>query len=42
MGSTLLAYPYHICPTCALHRRAYVIEKERLVDEWEVAGATAF
>jgi D-threonine aldolase len=28
----------HICPTCALHRRAYVVENGRTVDEWEVAA----
>jgi D-serine deaminase-like pyridoxal phosphate-dependent protein len=38
LGSTLLAIPVHICPTCALHRRAYVIENGELVDEWEVAA----
>lgn len=38
LGSTILAVPVHICPTCALHRRAYVIENGELVDEWEVAA----
>jgi hypothetical protein len=28
----------HICPTCALHRRAYVIEDGAVVDEWEVSA----
>jgi D-serine deaminase-like pyridoxal phosphate-dependent protein len=37
-GAALLAFPTHICPTCALHRRAYVVEDGRLVDEWEVAA----
>lgn len=37
-GHALLAFPSHICPTCALHRRAYVVEDGRLVDEWEVAA----
>jgi D-serine deaminase-like pyridoxal phosphate-dependent protein len=37
-GATILALPIHICPTCALHRRAYVIEEGALVDEWEVAA----
>jgi D-serine deaminase-like pyridoxal phosphate-dependent protein len=36
VGSALLAIPTHICPTCALHRRAYVIDNGGLVDEWEV------
>jgi D-serine deaminase-like pyridoxal phosphate-dependent protein len=37
-GTPLLAIPMHICPTCALHRRAYVIENGALVDEWEVSA----
>jgi D-threonine aldolase len=37
-GSAFLAFPMHICPTCALHRRAYVVENGRTVDEWEVAA----
>jgi D-serine deaminase-like pyridoxal phosphate-dependent protein len=37
-GTPLLALPVHICPTCALHRRAYVIEDGNLVEEWEVAA----
>lgn len=37
-GTPILALPSHICPTCALHRRAYVIENGNLVDEWEVAA----
>lgn len=38
VGSPLIALPFHICPTCALHRRAYVIENGEQVDEWEVAA----
>jgi D-serine deaminase-like pyridoxal phosphate-dependent protein len=37
-GTPVLALPTHICPTCALHRRAYVIEDGDLVDEWEIAA----
>jgi D-serine deaminase-like pyridoxal phosphate-dependent protein len=35
-GTAMLAFPTHICPTCALHRRAYVVENGVKVDEWEV------
>lgn len=35
-GSALLAVPAHICPTCALHSWAYVIEGGEVVDRWEV------
>jgi D-serine deaminase-like pyridoxal phosphate-dependent protein len=38
VGSWLLGIPAHICPTCALHRRAYVIASGRLVDEWDVTA----
>jgi D-serine deaminase-like pyridoxal phosphate-dependent protein len=38
MGTPLIALPVHICPTCALHRRAYVIEGGEQIDEWEVAA----
>ena len=37
-GTPLLAFPTHICPTSALHRRAYVIARGDLVDEWEVGA----
>jgi D-serine deaminase-like pyridoxal phosphate-dependent protein len=35
-GTPLLAIPTHICPTCALHSWAYVIEGGELVDRWPV------
>ncbi|AGA25591.1 D-TA family PLP-dependent enzyme [Singulisphaera acidiphila] len=37
-GTVVLAIPTHICPTCALHRRVYVIEEGELVDEWDVTA----
>ena len=37
-GTPILALPTHICPTCALHRRAYVIENGELVDQWDVSA----
>jgi len=38
VGTCVLAIPTHICPTSALHRRAYVIAGGKLVDEWEVTA----
>jgi D-serine deaminase-like pyridoxal phosphate-dependent protein len=35
-GTPLMAIPTHICPTCALHSWAYVIEGGKVVDRWEV------
>lgn len=37
-GTPMLAIPTHVCPTCALHAFAYVIEGGELVDRWEVAA----
>ena len=37
-GTVFLAFPTHVCPTSALHRKAYVVENGILVDEWEVAA----
>jgi D-serine deaminase-like pyridoxal phosphate-dependent protein len=37
-GDALLAIPYHVCPTCALHKDAYVIEQGKVVDRWEIVG----
>jgi D-serine deaminase-like pyridoxal phosphate-dependent protein len=37
-GTPVLALPTHICPTCALHRRASVIEHDDRVDEWEIVA----
>lgn len=41
-GTPLLGIPTHVCPTCALHRRAYVVENGALVDEWDVAARDRF
>jgi D-threonine aldolase len=38
IGTTMLAIPTHICPTVALHRRAYVIEDGEVVGQWEVTA----
>ena len=37
-GTPLLAIPMHVCPTCALHQRAYVVEDGALVDQWDVTA----
>jgi D-serine deaminase-like pyridoxal phosphate-dependent protein len=37
-GDELLACPTHICPTCALHREAYVVEGGSVVGRWAVAA----
>jgi len=37
-GDELLAIPWHICPTTALHKQVYVISAGRLVARWDVAA----
>jgi D-serine deaminase-like pyridoxal phosphate-dependent protein len=37
-GDVLMALPYHICPTCALHRSMYVARGGRVMGQWQVAG----
>jgi D-serine deaminase-like pyridoxal phosphate-dependent protein len=37
-GAFVLAIATHICPTVALHRRAYVIEGGELAGQWEVTA----
>jgi D-serine deaminase-like pyridoxal phosphate-dependent protein len=37
-GSHFLAIPTHVCPSVALHRRAYVVRDGEVVDEWEVSA----
>jgi D-serine deaminase-like pyridoxal phosphate-dependent protein len=38
LGDEVFAMPAHICPTCALHRQAYVVEKGQAVDRWEIVA----
>jgi D-serine deaminase-like pyridoxal phosphate-dependent protein len=37
-GDVVYALPEHICPTCALHRYAYVVENNRVTDRWDIVG----
>ncbi len=37
-GDEALAIPTHICPTCAMHKQAYVVEGGRVMETWEIAG----
>jgi D-serine deaminase-like pyridoxal phosphate-dependent protein len=37
-GDEALAIPAHVCPTCALHRHAYVVEGGKLTGTWEIAA----
>ncbi len=37
-GDLAYAMPAHVCPTCALHQFAYVVENNQVVDRWEIAS----
>ena len=37
-GDAVFAVPTHVCPTCALHKSAYVIEGGRLAGTWDVVA----
>ena len=37
-GDELFAVPTHICPTCAMHQRAYVVEGGEVAEMWDVVA----
>lgn len=37
-GDVVFAIPTHICPTCAMHQRAYVVENGAVTGTWDIAG----
>jgi len=37
-GDEVYAVPIHICPTCALHRQAHVVEDGRVTQTWDIVG----
>src|SRR5207248_1108981 len=37
-GDEVLAVPTHVCPTVAMHRQAYVIEKGRVTGTWDIVA----
>jgi D-serine deaminase-like pyridoxal phosphate-dependent protein len=37
-GAEFYAVPTHICPTCALHRQAYVVEGGRVTGTWDIVA----
>lgn len=38
IGKVLYGVPKHICPTCALYERAYVVENGRIEKEWQITA----
>jgi D-threonine aldolase len=37
-GDEVLAIPTHVCPTCAMHKQAYVVERGRVVGSWDIVA----
>lgn len=37
-GAVVYGVPTHICPTCALHKQAYVVENGDVVGTWEIVA----
>jgi D-serine deaminase-like pyridoxal phosphate-dependent protein len=42
VGDVFYGVPLHVCPTCALHQEAKVIEDNKLVDVWKIAARDRF
>ena len=37
-GAEVYAVPTHVCPTCALHRHAHVVEGGKVTERWEIVA----
>jgi D-serine deaminase-like pyridoxal phosphate-dependent protein len=37
-GDVVYAIPTHICPTCAMHRQAYVVEDGHVTERWDIVA----
>ncbi|MBL8792634.1 MAG: D-TA family PLP-dependent enzyme [Planctomycetia bacterium] len=37
-GTEVYAVPTHICPTCAMHRQAYIIRDGQLAEHWDIVA----
>ena len=38
VGDVLYGVPFHVCPTCAMHRFAHVVDDGKIVDRWEIVA----
>jgi D-serine deaminase-like pyridoxal phosphate-dependent protein len=38
LGDVIYAMPTHICPTCAMHRQAHVVENGQITDRWDIVA----
>ena len=37
-GDEVFAIPTHVCPTCAMHQKAYVVEDGEVRETWEIVA----
>ena len=37
-GAEVYAVPTHICPTCAMHKQAYVVEGGKVTGTWDIVA----
>jgi len=37
-GDVVYAMPTHICPTCAMHKQAHVVEDGRVTESWDIVA----
>ena len=37
-GDVVYAVPTHICPTCAMHKQAYVVANGKVTGSWDIVG----
>ncbi|MCI0377574.1 MAG: D-TA family PLP-dependent enzyme [Gemmataceae bacterium] len=37
-GDIVYAMPTHICPTCAMHQQAYIVEDAKVTGTWQIAS----
>ena len=37
-GDQVFAMPTHVCPTCAMHKLAYVVDGRRVVGTWDIVA----
>lgn len=40
IGDVFYGVPYHVCPTCALHDRAQVVENNSITGSWQITART--
>jgi D-serine deaminase-like pyridoxal phosphate-dependent protein len=42
LGDVVYAMPTHICPTCAMHQQAHVVENGQITERWDIVARDRF